>query len=80
MFRFYYKIIGLYIQKLAGRGLAGRRLTRLWPGYGPGLGLKRACQARPEPNINSLGRSICVGVAFEQDQERRVIYSFEQYA
>ena len=45
VFRFSYKIIGLSSLNLAGRGLAGCGLTRLWP-----VGMGRA---GPGPNIRS---------------------------
>ena len=54
MFRLSYEIIGLSSLNLAGSGLAGRRLTRLWP---TGMGLKLAGWAGPGPNIHSLGQA-----------------------
>ena len=44
MFRISYNIIVLSSLNLAGRGLAGRGLTRLWPA---GMGLKLAGRAGP---------------------------------
>ena len=60
VFRLSYKIIGLSSVNIAGRGLADRGLTRLWPtgvvwaGYGP-----ETCgpgRAGPGPNIHGLFR------------------------
>ena len=58
VFSFYYKIIGLSLKKNSGLRACGPRADpSLARGYWPGLGLKRAGQAGPVPNINGLSRA-----------------------
>ena len=55
MFRLSYKIIGLSSLNLAGRGLAGRRLTHLWP---VGMGLKLVGRAWAKHSRSGLGLNL----------------------
>ena len=54
MFRISYKIIVLSYLNLAGRGLAGRGLTRLWPA-GMGLKLAGRAGAQHSRSVSGLG-------------------------
>ena len=51
VFRFCYKIIGLSSLNLAGRRLAGRGLTHLWPA---GMGQARPASSRPGPYLQTF--------------------------